>query len=291
MTEEEKRRREQLAAAENAAPAEYQSAYGDAIAALESKLQGRSFSWNPEADELYRKYRDRYTRLGKLAMKDSVGQSAALTGGYGNSYAQAAGQQAYDAWLQKLNDAELELAEAAYGRYRDEGEDLTGALERLTEAEQEDYGRWQDRVNGWRKDREYAYQAAEDEKKAAAEAQRESYDNLYQAILHSGYVPEEQELAAANMTRAEAEALRLAYLNGLAGRSSGSTGGAGRGSGSGSSRQETEPENRYSAVLAELRALLSAGSSPDTLRGKISAAYSAGAITAQEREYLLREFG
>ena len=41
---------------------------------------------------------------GKQAMQDTMGQAAALTGGYGSTYGQAVGQQQYDAYLQNLND-------------------------------------------------------------------------------------------------------------------------------------------------------------------------------------------
>ena len=39
---------------------------------------------------------------GRLAMMDSMGRAAALTGGYGSSYAQSAGQQAYQKQMDSL---------------------------------------------------------------------------------------------------------------------------------------------------------------------------------------------
>ena len=43
-------------------------------------------------------------------MKDTMGQAAALTGGYGSSYAESSAQQQYDAYLQQLGDIVPELA-------------------------------------------------------------------------------------------------------------------------------------------------------------------------------------
>jgi hypothetical protein len=62
-----------------------------------------------------------------------------LTGGYGNSYATAAGQQQYNEYLAGLNDKALELSQMAYQRYQDEGDRLKDAYGML-------YGRERDAV-------------------------------------------------------------------------------------------------------------------------------------------------
>ena len=52
---------------------------------------------------LYRQYESAYRRGGKQAMEDTMANAAALTGGYGNSYASTAGNQAYQSYLAELN--------------------------------------------------------------------------------------------------------------------------------------------------------------------------------------------
>lgn len=47
----------------------------------------------------------RYNNMGKQAMKDTLGQASARTGGYANSYAVGAGQQAQNSFMEKLEDA------------------------------------------------------------------------------------------------------------------------------------------------------------------------------------------
>lgn len=47
----------------------------------------------------------RYNNMGKQAMKDTLGQASARTGGYANSYAVQAGQQAQNSFMEKLEDA------------------------------------------------------------------------------------------------------------------------------------------------------------------------------------------
>ena len=43
------------------------------------------FSYDVNSDALYQQYADQYTRLGNMAMQDTMGQAAAMTGGYGRS--------------------------------------------------------------------------------------------------------------------------------------------------------------------------------------------------------------
>ena len=78
---------------------QWQGQLSDAIGKI---LDRKEFSYDVNSDALYQQYKDRYVQGGKMAMMDTLGQAATLTGGYGNSYAQAAGQQAYQGYLQGL---------------------------------------------------------------------------------------------------------------------------------------------------------------------------------------------
>ena len=90
-----------------------------ALQAARDKVLSRDpFSYNYAEDPLYQQYRDSYTRQGRLAMADTMGQASALTGGYGNSYAATAGQQTYNGYMQRLNDVIPELYQLAYDRYQ-----------------------------------------------------------------------------------------------------------------------------------------------------------------------------
>lgn len=82
------------------------------------------FSYDVNADELYQQYADQYARLGKQAMQDTMGQAAALTGGYGSSYAQTAANQAYLSYMQQLSDIVPELESQAYSRWQSGKDDL-----------------------------------------------------------------------------------------------------------------------------------------------------------------------
>ena len=105
------------------------------------------FSYDVESDSLYNQYKKNYIEQGKMAMEDSVGNASALSGGYGNSYAQTAGIQAYNSYLDKLNNVVPELYEMAYSRYSDELKSLENKLGYLTDKNKEEYSRYLDSYN------------------------------------------------------------------------------------------------------------------------------------------------
>ena len=88
-------------------------------------------------------------------MMDTMGQAAAMTGGYGNSYAQTVGQQAYNQQLNQLNDIMPELYQMAYNRYSDEGQRLMDMYNMYLGQESLDYGRYQDSLNNYYSELDY----------------------------------------------------------------------------------------------------------------------------------------
>lgn len=109
---------------------------------MNSILNRKDFQYDVNGDALYQQYKDRYVNLGQQAMMDTMGQASKLTGGYGNSNAQMVGQQAYQGYLQGLTDKIPELAQLAYQRYAQQGQDLYQKYGLLNTQEQADYNRW-----------------------------------------------------------------------------------------------------------------------------------------------------
>jgi hypothetical protein len=119
-------------------------------------LNREKFTYDINSDALYQQYADQYKNLGKLAMQDTMGQAAAMTGGYGNSYAQSVGQQAYQGYLSQLNEMVPELYGMALDQYNREGQEMYNQYGLLSDQEQQDYGRYQDSYNKWLAERDYA---------------------------------------------------------------------------------------------------------------------------------------
>ena len=192
---------EALRQAENALP-DFTSSYDGEIRRLFERIVNRpAFRYDPGSDPLYQSARTQLMEAGSRAMRDTQGRAAALTGGYGSSYAQSVGQQQYGAYLEKLGQAMPELYEAAYERYRREGAELQaqlGLAKGLAESE--------------RAGRKERFDMAASLEQQRYERGEKSYQKLVTLITQSGYVPNEQELKAAGMKREQAEALRSSYL-------------------------------------------------------------------------------
>lgn len=134
-------------------PGEYQSQWDGELTDLYNRIANRKpFSYDLGTDPVYQQYREQYQRQGRLAMQDTMGQAAALTGGYGSTYGEQVGQQAYNAYLQNLNDIVPDLYNAAYNRYRDEGTDLYNQYGLLSDRENQAYSRYRDTVNAYYSD-------------------------------------------------------------------------------------------------------------------------------------------
>lgn len=146
-------------------PGEYQSQWQTQLDDLMSQIMNRDkFSYDLNGDALYQQYKDKYIQQGKLAMADTMGQAAAMTGGYGSSYAQSVGQQAYQGQLDNLNDVVPELYQMALDRYNQEGQDLYNQYGLVMDRETTDYGRYRDTVGDWQTDRGYLTDRYESER-------------------------------------------------------------------------------------------------------------------------------
>jgi len=129
-------------------PGAYTSVWQTPLNDTIGKIMNREdFSYDLNGDALYQQYKDKYIQQGQMAMMDTMGQAADLTGGYGSSYAQNVGQQAYQAQLQDLNDVVPELYQMALDQYNQKGQDLYDQYSLLATQEDQDYGRYQDQLS------------------------------------------------------------------------------------------------------------------------------------------------
>ena len=210
--------------------------YGLATDYLNQYQNRDPFSYDFNSDALYNQYKDQYIQQGQMAMMDTMGQAAAMTGGYGNSYAQSVGQQTYNQYLSQLNEIIPELYDRAYNRYNQEGQDMLNMYELYMGREQDNYNKYLDTVDLWNsqlseaKDNyttlynEYTnaynqnYAEGQDTKNWEYKEQQDAkadkntnYNKLANLIQSAGYEPSAEELKAAGMTENEAKALKDAY--------------------------------------------------------------------------------
>lgn len=193
-------------------PGAYQSPYQQQISETLDKILNREkFSYDLNGDALYQQYKDQYTTQGKQAMMDTMGQAAALTGGYGNSYAQTVGQQTYQGHLQQLNDKVPELYQLALDRYNREGDDLLNQYSLYADRENTEYGRYRDNVSDYYANLDYLTNQYQNER---------NFDyGKYTDNLNMGYQSYKDQLSNAMWQTEFDEALRqyneqMAYQQG-----------------------------------------------------------------------------
>lgn len=109
--------------------------------ALMGQLSAREpYKFDVDASALYQAVKDNTIRQGQRAMQDTMGQAAGLTGGYGSTYAQGAGQQAYNEFLTRLNDQIPDIAAQERAAYDAETQALLQRLSLASNLYQQDYG-------------------------------------------------------------------------------------------------------------------------------------------------------
>lgn len=196
----------------------YAGTYDQQLQDVYNQIVGRDkFSYDMNADALYQQYADQYKLGGEMAMMDTIGQASALTGGYGNSYAQMVGQQTYQGYLQKLNEVMPELYGMALDQYNAEGDRLYDQYAMLGDMADDEYGKYQDSLNDYWQNISYLKGEADDaynrgmaENEMAYDRQQDAYANLVSLMTATGYTPTEEDLRKAGMSQGEADAyLRL----------------------------------------------------------------------------------
>ena len=135
-------------------PAEWNGGtYKQGLDDILNRIMNREkFSYDLNGDALYKQYKDRYIAHGQQAMQDAIGQAQAMTGGYGNSYAQTVGNQAYQGYLQGLNDKVPELYQLALDRYNLEGNELKDQYSLLNNQYQNEYEAYRNQIADWNND-------------------------------------------------------------------------------------------------------------------------------------------
>lgn len=164
----------------------YQSPWEDQLRETANKILNREkFSYDLNGDALYKQYKDRYTQQGRQAMMDTMGQAQAMTGGYGNSYAQSVGQQTYQGYMQGLTDKIPTLYQIALDKYTNEGNQMRDNMNLMQQQDEIGYGRYRDQLAD----------------------QNTAYSKLMALMTGYGYKPSDAEMSAAGMSAAQRDAI------------------------------------------------------------------------------------
>lgn len=255
---------------ENNRPGDFSSKYQGQIDSIVDSILGREEFKTDQVFEsdLYNNLRDQYMAAGDKAMRDTMGAAQAASGGYGSSFAQSVGQQAYDQSLSQFNNVALDVYDRVYNQYLQEGQELYNQLGMLNQQDSIDYGRYRDQVADWMADRDYyagrydsawgqdmsTYQQAQQMQQWAEQyAYQKTQDALAQQNWQAqfDYQKEQDALAQKNWQaqfdyQREQDALAMALAQQKAARSGGSS----RGGSKKSSGGNGTAEDGYAPIAA-----------------------------------------
>ena len=160
----------------------YKSRNRDEIDKLRQKYLGRGeFAYDPNTDGAYLDYAKMMREQGALAMEDTVGKASAATGGYGNSYAQTVGQQAYNDYAREISAAQDDFYDRALNRFNAEGNLILNDIGMLEERETADRAAWEeDYLNA------YNTAVASGDKSRVAEILGMSVEEYNESLMASG---------------------------------------------------------------------------------------------------------
>lgn len=308
----------------------YRGSNAGAMDELMKQLQDReAFSYDVNTDPTYLMLRDIWSQDGRMAMEDTMGQGARLTGGYGNSYAQMAGQQAYQGYMRGLNEMVPDLKNAARAEYDAETNDILQRLALLREQDEQEYNRYmdflaqqyqegrdsvsdqrydqewqyqqeQDALANERYDQEWAYQKEQDEREYMLDLALAAYemgdDSLVKAL---GINP--QEYGASYGSGGSSGGSRGSGSGGSGGSGgdgSGGGGGTGGGGANGGGDIKTPQElgdpfkkDDYVTVTANCAVFAGNGASASEISAYLKEALNEGSITEEQYKALMAKYG
>ena len=148
------------------------------------------FEFDLNTNALYQQYKQNYQKQGQQAMMDTMGQAAGLTGGYGSSYAQNVGQQAYNDYLTKLGDIVPELYAQERAAYDAEGDQMYRQMQAALGMYDLDYQNWRNKVGDTRYRDELSYARGRDAMADQRYADELAYGRSRDALSDQRYADE-----------------------------------------------------------------------------------------------------
>lgn len=126
----------------------YAGTHKEALNNLLNEIMNREdFEYDVDKDQMFQQALASAMGSGKTAMQDTMGQAAALTGGYGSTYATTAGNQAYNAFIEDAYNNLPEYYNMALAAYEAEGQQMLQQYSVLDAADTKEYGQWYDEIN------------------------------------------------------------------------------------------------------------------------------------------------
>ncbi len=135
----------------------FNAPYQNQLNSTINNINNSKFEYDINNDALYNQYRDQYQSMGNAAMQEAQADATALTGGFANSYAESAGQRAYNSYISQLQQIVPQLYSQARQTYDTDLSNLYNKANLYSGLNQQAYTEYAAGLDQAMNNREYAY--------------------------------------------------------------------------------------------------------------------------------------
>ena len=141
----------------NAVKKGFKAPYKSQLKNTINKINNSKFEYDINKDELYNQYKEQYQAMGNTAMQEAQAEATALTGGFANSYAETAGQQAYNSYLSQLQQIVPQLYSQARATYDQDLSNMYNQANLYNSLNSQAYSEYAAKLDQLNNNRNYAY--------------------------------------------------------------------------------------------------------------------------------------
>ena len=148
----------------------FNAPYKKQLNSVIGQINGSKFEYDVNKDALYNQYKEQYQAMGNTAMQEAQADATALTGGFANSYAETAGQRAYNSYLSQLQQIVPQLYSQARQTYDTDLSNLYSKASLYSGLNQQAYTEYAAKLDQLANNRAYNYQKYADRRQMSAKA-------------------------------------------------------------------------------------------------------------------------
>lgn len=130
--------------------------YTKSLNGLLTDIINSKYSYNAEQDGANNAYKEQYRQNGMLQQKNTMAQALGSSGFLTSSYAQSAGNTAYQNEINKLSQVQSQLMNMAYNKYQNNLSNKQNIYDIYNAQSENQYNRYQNDINNKYNDMKYA---------------------------------------------------------------------------------------------------------------------------------------
>lgn len=133
----------------------FNSPYQSQLKGIANKLNNNNFTYDLNADELYKQYKEQYEAMGNRAMQEAQAEATTLTGGFANSNAATVGSEAYNSYIQQLQSLVPQLYQQARSEHDADTANLYNMANLYSGLNDQAFNKWTQSVQNAMTNRDY----------------------------------------------------------------------------------------------------------------------------------------